>query len=382
MVKKKHDWYMKRRKEVLYFDVYLDEKGEYTKCKFRRDSDSLVLFTMNYRIDAPSHYTVFSYKNENGSVKYQKVYNHIGNDVTEKLRVQDAAKRILLFVNGYRPTSVGHSFEDNFNDIKSNGLEYPNSTNLIYSFDRFNYWRPWQEIDLKFQKKINAAEIYYADGHFSVGTSNHESLLNFTSLSTMYPKRCKNLKKHHCYQTTKNSTGIFGEKKVDTYSLLPTKPNKRGFRERYDHGKVAAKNLLMTLNEFPNRSYDDTLYIVAHSMGYAYSLGMIDELRGKIHFGGFYIIAPENASLGKVNISEWQEVWQYGSEFNKKAKDAPCLQDGVAPQACVGGLNENYRVYIPHRFDYRKGFFNSHFVGYYTWIFNIPEGRKGAIKQR
>jgi len=124
------------------------------------------------------------------------------------------------------------------------------------------------------------------------------------------------------------------------------------------------------------------LYIVAHSMGYAYCLGMIDELRGKIEFGGLYIIAPENASAGKVNMNEWKEVWQYGSNFGRYAKGAPCLLDGIAPQVKVAGLKTAQRVFIPDKYYKRMGFFDSHFIGHYTWIFDIPEGDPGYIQQR
>lgn len=382
LIKRGDDWYMKRKKKVLYFDVFKDGEKEYSKCKFSNESDSLVLHSLNFADHAESHYCVFNFKNQNDSLEYQRVFNHLGIDITDKLQLDDAAKRILVFVNGYRPTSVGHSFEDNFKDIRAKGLEFPNSTNLIYNFDRYDYWSPWNNIDYRFQKRINPSETYYADGHFSVTTSNHESLINFTHLTTIYPKRCKNPKKHTCWKTTKNSTGIFGDKTVDTYDLLPVNSNKKGFKERFRNGRIAAKNLLLMFNEIPNKSSNDTIYLVAHSMGYAYSLGMIEELRGRINFGGFYILAPENAGQGKVNINEWQEVWQYGSKLNKKEKDAPCLQDGVAPQICAGGLNEANRAYIPHQFYNRKGFFDSHFVGYYTWIFDIEQGKKGAIKQR
>lgn len=382
LIKRGDDWYMKRKKKVLYFDVFKDEKNEFSKCKFINESDSLLLHSLNFEDNAESHYCVFNFKSQNDSIEYQRVFNHLGIDITDKLQLTDAAKRILVFVNGYRPTSVGHSFEDNFKDIKAKGLEFPNSTNLIYDFDRYDYWSPWNNIDYRFQKRINPSETYYADGHFSVSTSNHESLINFTHLTTIYPKRCKNPKKHICWKTTKNSTGIFGDKTVNTYDLLPVNSNKKGFKERYHNGKIAAKNLLLMFNEIPNKSSNDTIYLVAHSMGYAYSLGMIEELRGKINFGGFYILAPENAGQGKVNIGEWQEVWQYGSKLNKKEKDAPCLQDGVAPQMCAGGLSEANRAYIPQQFYKRKGFFDSHFVGYYNWIFDIDQGKKGAIKQR
>ncbi len=384
LIKRGNDWYMKRKKRVLYFDVFENDQKEYLRCKLVNSSDSLILSSLGYRDDATTHYFVLNFKSESGSDSsaYQRVYNHLGVDVTDMLELEDAAKRILVFVNGYRPTSVGHSFEDNFTDIRKNGLEFPNSANLIYNFDRYDYWSPWNNIDKRFKKRINPSETYYADGHFSVTTSNHESLLNFTHLTSIYPKRCKNPKKHVCWRTVKNSTGIFGDKTVNSYDLLPKSSNKKGFKERYQNGRIAAKNLLQMFNEIPNKSHNDTIYFVAHSMGYAYSLGMIEELRGKINFGGFYILAPENAAQGKVYLEEWQEVWQYGSKLNKNEKDPPCLQDGVAPQSCAGGLSEAHRAYIPNQFYRRKGFFDSHFVGYYTWIFDIEQGRKGAIKQR
>jgi hypothetical protein len=81
-------------------------------------------------------------------------------------------------------------------------------------------------------------------------------------------------------------------------------------------------------------------------------------------------------------MDEWREIWQYGSNFNKGESDAPCLLDGVAPQVCVNGLSESNRIYIPKKFYYKKGFFDSHFIGYYRWVFDIPKGSPGHIPQR
>ena len=116
-------------------------------------------------------------------------------------------------------------------------------------------------------------------------------------------------------------------------------------------------------------------------MGYAYSLGMIEELRGKINLGGFYIIAPENAGAGKVLLKEWPEVWQFGANFNKGGEDAPCIQDGVAPQTAAKGLGAKQRIYIPKSLYSTRGFKNSHFIGLYTFLFDIPEGKKGHVRQ-
>ena len=382
LIKRKNNWFVKRKKKVLYFELRQDEFGNWSKCKFVTDNDSLILPNFDFRQIAQSQYFVVNYIKNGSEIVDQKVYSHLGNDLTNKIQIPDPAKRILLFVNGYRPTSMGNSFEDNFKDVMNMGLEFSNSSNMIYSFDRYDYWRPWQEIDLLFQKRINPSDTYYADGHFSVSTSNYESLINFSAKSSIYPKRCSNKNKHVCYYTTIASSGIFGSKTVKTVDLLKLKSNKKGFQERLENGRIAGRNLLLLFNELPNKSANDTLYLVAHSMGYAYSLGIIEILRGRINFGGFYIMAPENAAAGKVNLNEWTEIWQYGSKFQYVGGDAPCLLDGVAPQSKVGGLTNEKRVYIPSQYYRKKGFFDSHFVGYYTWIFDIKKGKPGNITQR
>lgn len=382
LIKRRNTWYRSKRRQVLYFAIRQDASGEWKRMRLQADSDSLILVSRSFAEKAESHYVVFNYIAKDGSFHQQRVYNHLGVDITDKLTIPDPAKRILLFVNGYRPTSIGHTFEENFKDIQQRGFEFPDSRNLVYTFDRYDYWRPWQAIDLLFQKRINPGETYYADGHFSVSTSNHRSLINFTTTSTIYPKRCPNQKKHTCYSTTSVNSGIFGSRTVKTLSLHNTRPNRRGFEKRRRNGRIAGRNIYQMLNELPNHSENDTLYIVAHSMGYAYALGIADELRGKIRFGGFYIIAPENATSGTVQLSEWKEVWQYGSNFGTRGQDAPCLLDGVAPQARAGGLHVSNRIFIPRELYRKKGFFDSHFIGYYSWVLDIPKGKSGYITQR
>ncbi len=381
LIRKKGSWQVKKRKKVLYFELKKDTKGR-ERMRYISNSDTLHVQTLDFKERAYSHYLVFNRVDEKGSILEQEVYNHRGINVTERTQQADPAKRILLFVNGYRPTSIGHTFEENFEDIREKGLEYPNSKNLIYDFDRYDYWERWNQINLLFRNRLNPNETYYADGHFSVATSNHRSILNFSSLSSVYPRRCPNPKKHSCYLWKAPSLKDKLLNDTKTLSQLKMRANKKGFNLRRKKGRLAGKNLLEVLNEVPNRSANDTVYIVAHSMGFAYSLGMVEELRGKINFGGFYIIAPENAKSGKVRPEEWQEVWQYGSNFNASHFDAPCLQDGVAPQSKAGGLSDDQRIYIPRALYSRRGFFDSHFIGYYTWILQIPEGKRGYVKQR
>ena len=368
-VKKKGKWMLKRRKNVLYFNQY--KRNDEVYYKFIKDSDSLIVSTKGYSEKAESHYIVINYL-EGEKIKRQRVFNHLRVEITPKITLPNPRKRILLFVNGYRPTANGNSFEATFDSILKKGLEHQNSNNLIYDNDRYNYWKSWNEMNKRFQARINPGETFYADGHFSVETSNHRSLVDFTTLSQNYPERCKNPKRHICQN-------VEGEMTYKSFNLTS---NTEGFAERKMNGRIAGRNLYQMLNEIPNKSMDDTLYIVAHSMGYAYSLGIIDELRGKINFGGFYIIAPENAEAGKVKMSEWDEIWQYGSDFNKNKFKSPCLLDGIAPQTKARGLKSKNRAFIPDDLYKKKSFFDSHFVGYYTWIFKLSEDAPGYIKQR
>lgn len=373
---------LKRRKRVLYFNVYQNAEKTNYKMRFIDSKDSIELRTKNKRIAAKSHYFVVRYKNDNDSLIKEELFNHLGVNLTEKMELKNPVERILVFVNGYRPTSLGSSVGENLSDIQNNGLEFPNSYNKIYTTDRFEYWHPWNEIDQLFKNRINPTNVFYADGHFSVSTSNYKKLVEFTKTSAIYPKRCKNPQRHVCYTTKSIKSKIFGTNEVKSYSLLERRSNKKGFNLRRKNGRIAGRNLLQSLNELPNKSNNDTLFIVAHSMGFAYALGMIDVLEGQIQLGSFYIIAPENASAGKIHYSKWKEVWQYGSNFNKTGKDAPCLQDGVAPQFPVNGLPKKCRLYFPKKLYRNKGFFDSHFIGYYTWVMDIPKGKPGHIQQR
>jgi hypothetical protein len=380
LIKKGKKWTVHRFKSVLYFNIELSEKIQEQKMVFSGDSDSLVLPKLGVSKPAKNHYIVVNTLKNKRLVK-QQLFNYSGVELTNKIALNDPASRILLFVNGYRPTVFGADLQEAFSVIQQKGLEFPNSDNLLYDFDRFDYWQPWNNISGLFQKRINPSEVLYADGHFSVATSNYKNILAFTEASNRYPKRCSNPKKHHCYATITTRSNFFGgTKKENTLDLLPLKSNKKGFELRYENGKIAGLNLLQRLNEIPNRSQNDTLFIVSHSMGYAYSLGMIDVVRGHINFGGFYCIAPENARAGKINTSEWKEVWQYGSKLWGKA-EAPCMQDGVAPQQLAQGLSHKKHVSFPKNTYRHRGFFNSHFVGYYTWIFDLKSKDKGFIRQ-
>lgn len=380
VVQKGSEYSLHELKRVLHFQLQVNPDGKGKKLKLLSSSDVLKTPLISGAVLAESHYIVVSVISENGTWLRDEIYNHLGVNLSDKVALEDPPKRILLFVNGYRPTSLGRSFAENFADIQQHGMEFPNSLNRIFTSDRYNYWHPWGEIDALFKNRINPTESYYADGHHSVATSNHRSVLKFATASQEYPSRCSD-KHHHTCQTTKTfDLGLFGSNYINTYKLLATSPNRDGFKLRENAGRIAGRNLFQLLNELPNTSKNDTLFIIAHSMGFAYAQGIINQIRGGIQLGGLYIIAPENASSGRVNPDEWKEIWQYGSNLGQKNQDAPCLQDGVAPQAAVGGLDWKHLVFIPRDKYTIKGFFDSHFIGYYKWILDIPKGKKGNIR--
>jgi hypothetical protein len=382
LIRKNGGWEVKKRGQVLYFELKETDTSEVPTLRLSSTSDSLILIKDSIRAFARTHYVVYTRKSKEGKLISQDVYTYDGKKITDFQKHLNLPRRVLVFVNGYRPTSTGQTVGEGFKGIQDKGLEFPNSTNYIYNFDRYDYWLSWGEINLKFQNRINPSFTYYADGHFSVSTSNYKSLINFTRISQLYPLRCKNSKKHTCYTVKNDQLTRFILPTTKTEKLLKMNANKNGFEYRKKKGKIAGMNLLQEMNPYPNQSENDTLFIVAHSMGYAYALGMIEVLRDKINFGGFYIIAPENAKTGAVDPKEWQQIWQYGSRFNLIYSDAPCLQDGVAPQSGAKGLPFQNRVFIPTELYDRKGFFDSHFIGYYDWILKLNENEAGYMKQR
>jgi hypothetical protein len=284
---------------------------------------------------------------------------------------KDRPKRILLFVNGYRPTSSSQDPEKALQAINDKGLEHPRSRNLIFGADAFNYW-PQENFIATFEKRLATERTLFADGHHSVRTSNHRSLLQFMSSASLYPKPC--LGKHSC-----STTKIANQQEVRTYNLLATKSNKEGFMQRYQAGKQAGRNLLQELSRNGNDPQNDTLYVVSHSMGHAYLMGMARVLKGKIQLGAYYAFAPENPKGKTMPANYWTSVFQYGTQLYGPQRHAPCQQDGVAPQWRMSGLSTEQQISFPKELKARLGYFSAHYIGYYTWAFDIPKGKPGYI---
>ncbi|MEO6305798.1 MAG: hypothetical protein ABIP51_21795, partial [Bacteroidia bacterium] len=285
-------------------------------------------------------------------------------------------KNLILFVNGYRPIVNGDGDGDIRNLIT---LEYPASINQIEYGDSRGYW---QGIDAKFMERIGTRTSVYADGHHSVATSNHFTAVKFND---GYLKSI----------ILKKSCGLFPNSTLCLNcgsEFLHTNPaHPAGFNIRKTSGENAAQDLLQRINDgsIIFNKLTDTLDIVAHSMGYAYAVGMVNVLiNANIHLGRFYILAPENACSGGNDWSKFKEVWQYGSNLGQPNQAPLWDQDGVAPQCPVQGINtlpqttKGGRAFIPDDYE-KKGYLESHTVKNYDWIFTKQLfGMPGYVKKR
>lgn len=117
-------------------------------------------------------------------------------------------------------------------------------------------------------------------------------------------------------------------------------------------------------------------------LGYAYALGFLEALRGQVVFGKIYIIAAENACADGMDWSQFEEVWQYGSNLDQEDADPVWQQDGIAPQCEVKNIKSakvGGRVFLPS-YIRKKDFVNSHMLKQYHWIIKkLEPGDLGYI---
>jgi len=250
------------------------------------------------------------------------------------------SKNLLLFVNGYR------------NNLSIDLSEFPNSMNKVFSGDIHSYW---SGVDVEFMHRLNAKQVVYADGHHSINTSNHRNQAAFMA-------------------------SLLSLKTLNGPFVFDTLANTTGFNYRKANGSIAAHDLLNKINSgtYVFNKSSDSIYVVAHSMGFAYAQGMIETLRqAQCKVSRYYILAPENACSDKVEPSTFEEIWQYGTN---EATDPPKTKDGVAPQCAVTGLPSFKRVFIPET--EKRDFLNSHYICNYHWIFTLANGSRGYISKR
>ncbi len=151
-----------------------------------------------------------------------------------------------------------------------------------------------------------------------------------------------------------------------------------GFSIRVSGGRDCGKDILDKIKQGVI-SIDKTtpIDVVSHSMGYAYSLGIIDVLqKAGYKIGWFYCLAPENAGAGYVpqNI---EGIWQYGAD--EKAENLK-TQDLIAPQEAIPGNVAN-RSFFPENELKELKCVEIHKVNNYGWIFKYDEKKGGIIKR-
>jgi hypothetical protein len=272
--------------------------------------------------------------------------------------------KAILFVHGYKF-----------------GLpEKANTDNSIATNDQHSYW---EGIDISFVNRLKSGKPFYANGHMNISTSNHVNMANFYCSA----RSCIDIWPSSITEFILKYADIAISKEIDAavcdypryVAILNRAPNVDGFNQRKAEGKIGGRNFVKQLKE-ASYTASDTLDIVCHSM-FAYALGVIEEIKTQmpdITLGGFYIIAPENGCSGEVNVSDWQEIWQYGSDEENDPLDK---QDGVAPQCPVNNIGDN-RAFIPN--DVKKGFISSHSIENYKWIFTKPQkkGDPGYVTPR
>jgi hypothetical protein len=365
-------WHTQRENAVLYFT----KDGQNTPLKFSHSSRYLNLREkgkLQQLFRARTQYFVIESPDSSGRIQ-QEIYLPNGQKVNLLANGKnDPPKRILLFVNGYRPVSASKDLEKVKDQILQKGLEHPDSKNLIYSSDTYDYWQNNAEMVKNFEARIEPDLILYADGHHSIQTSNHLNLLNFASKAALYPKPCIG-KKHRCY-----TTQVADQTSIRTYDLLAIKSNTQGFLTRFKAGKIAALNLLQEISSLGDYSKNDTLYVVSHSMGHAYFCGMASVLKKHLQFANYYALAPENANAKCFVQKNWRAVFQYGTILYGKRKHAPCQQDGVAPQVKMSGISKAQQIGFPTAFTTKLGYFSAHYVGYFDWIFKIKPKEPGYV---
>ena len=346
-IKQRNEWISKKRKSVIYFNISSDQK-----MKYYYSSDTIVLYKHKVSVPSNGQYIVFTYFKSPKKIDYQEVYTYSGENVTDFFihanEYEMQPQRVIVFANGYRGPTRDKDETDH----------------LVTQKDRYYYWF---KIDNQFIDRLKPSASYYIDGSMGIYTSNHRTMAGFavSMFRSSFVLRKRRTKKN--------------------FKSLNTQSNIEGFEIRKEKGRIAGKAFLSALCNSPVcQGTIDTVDIVCHSMGYAYSLGFIEEIKDKVIFGNMYVLAPENACVDSVDWKMFQHVWQYGSNLDQKNPDPVWEQDGIAPQCQVKGLeclpqDRAGRAFIPKNWP-RKNFVDSHQLYNFDWIFEcITLGDPGFI---
>lgn len=253
--------------------------------------------------------------------------------------------RILVFINGNRGPKADKEISDN----------------KLYEKDKTGYWYSYDDTIIS---RFQPTKAVYFDGHFPVRYSMHRTNLRFAK-AYIFSRFC---------WISKKSRWVFNHKF-----------NPEGFNSRVESGRIAARNLIDYFQKNKFNTQEITLDFVTHSMGYAYSIGMIEELTGKVRFGKMLSIAPESAAFKGFDLSLFEEVWQYGCNMEGDG-EAICWQDGIAPQTGIPGIDKlpkekGGRVFIPKEWPKKnRGFVKTHHLNWFQWFYLIQPNHRGYFK--
>ena len=255
--------------------------------------------------------------------------------------------RLMVFVNGNRGPKFNKITTDNSLELK----------------DKTGYWYNFDDTIIK---RFQPVQAIYFDGHHPVSTSMHRTNTRF--LKAYFFSR-------FCWFSRKSRW------------VLNTKFNEIGFKIRIENGKIAGQKLLTYLSENELLDKKVTVDFVNHSMGYAYTLGILEVVQPYIKLGKFLAIAPESGGLQGTDWNQFEEVWQYGSNMDQPNGDVIYLQDGIAPQSPLKNLenleeSKGGRVFIPNEWKKsKKGFLRSHHLKWFQWFFLIKPSDRGYFKR-
>ena len=271
-------------------------------------------------------------------------------------------KNILIFVNGYRGFGQNNYQIDHKviieEKVDSNKNYIRNNPYVI------GYWRVGgKKYDLDIKNRFTNADLIYFDGHHKLSASNHKNLLTLIG----------SFLKSKLFFFLKDGKFIFR-----------WKINKNGYKKRFDGGIAASENLDLYLKKY--NTQDVIIHVVSHSMGFAYSLGLVEALKDKYTFGKMLSISPESAAFREVPCNVFTDVFQYGCDMDSKS-NLVIYQDGIAPQQKIR-LKEDCQnarlifVSPPSSWPNKnRGFNKSHHLNWFQWFYSFEENSKEFFKE-
>lgn len=366
-----YSWKGLMEQNILYFNVtHVNNEDKY---KFSHSDKILKLETKGINDDVSEHLMVFRFYNSSGAIVTEIVKDYNGKIVN-----YDKDKNIALFVGGYRDVT---NFDGTGGIIENN-----ETTNKIYDFDVWQYWyiSDKSKLHYKIGEYLKTDVKLFADGHHYASTSNfatHDVAIPalFSTLQYQYPYPALGASLRAGIELLNYDKHVdVGAHTCSANRFHQTK-NTVGFETRRSHGEIAGEELRKKLNRMHVTGKTDVLDIICHSMGWAYSVGIIEFLKetdeykaGKFRFGKLIIIAPENPNGANKSMSYlltlFEEVKHFGSLGPNDGSIEYCKMDGVAPQSDILGLGQ-FRETFPAGTS-KLSFGESHFHGYYKWILN------------